>query len=126
MRYFDGQLADDKGSVRVVLFLPSLRQAMHNSLMKQQAISLVVCEVKEAHGGGSEVRINNYTKIEISPKKFPSLAVGTTKPDAVLLEDIGSLAVDKLVSVMVKANVVDVPETVTIVMVSSCPNKTAS
>ena len=46
VRYFDGQLADDKGSVRVISFLPSLRQAMHDSLTKKQAISLVDCEVK--------------------------------------------------------------------------------
>ena len=74
---------------------------------------MVDCKVKEVHGGGSDVTLSNYTKIETSPKKFPSLAVGTTKPDAVALEDIGFLAIDQLVSVMVKANVVDAPETVT-------------
>lgn len=113
VKYFDGQIADDKGSVRLVSFSPGLRQAMHDSLTKKQPISLVDCEVMEARGGSSEVRINNYTKIESSPKKFPSLAVGSTKPDEVLLEDVDSLTVDQLVTVMVKANVVDAPETVT-------------
>ena len=76
-------------------------------------LCMVDCKVKEVRGGGSDVTLSNYTKIETSPKKFPSLAVGTTEPDAVALEDIGFLAIDQLVSVMVKANVVDAPETVT-------------
>lgn len=52
VKYIDGQLADDKGSVKVVSFLQSLRQAMHDSLTK---ISLVDCEVKvkEACGDGT-------------------------------------------------------------------------
>ena len=43
VKYIDGQLADDKGSVKVVSFLQSLRQATYDSLTK---ISLVDCEVK--------------------------------------------------------------------------------
>lgn len=69
VKYFNGQLADDKGCVREVYIHPSLRQAKHDSLTKQ-ATSIVDCQVKEAWDMGSEVWINQLIKIETSPINF--------------------------------------------------------
>ena len=62
VKYIDGQLADDKGSVKVVSFLQSLRQAMHDSLTK---ISLVDCEVKVKEACGDALLDIVYWKIII-------------------------------------------------------------
>lgn len=86
---------------------------MHDSLTNKETISVVGCEIRDAREGGSEICINHLTKIESSLKKFSTLAAGTTRAKNILINDLASLATDQLVTVMVKAIVIDAPETVT-------------
>ena len=114
MRYFSGQLSDDKSCVRVISFEPSLRQAMNDSLSKKGSISLVGCQVRAARGGGSEIVLNSDSKVELSPKKFDGgvLVVHKDAADAIQMNDLSSLSVGQHVTVTVKVKTVEPVEKV--------------
>lgn len=71
VKYFSGKLSDDKDSVRVICFYPSLRNRMSSSFEKD-TVSLVNCQVCASRGGGSEILLTDTSKVEASPKKFDS------------------------------------------------------
>lgn len=62
VKYFNGELSDEKGCVGVISFEPSLRQPLYNSLSNKTPISVVNCEVRNAHVSGSEIVVTNCCK----------------------------------------------------------------
>ena len=114
VKYFSGKLSDDKDSVRVICFYPSLRNRMSSSFEKKDTVSLVNCQVRASRGGGSEILLTDTSKVEASPKKFDStVALHCQKePACVALNDLSSLVMGENVTVTVKVKSVDPPQEV--------------
>ena len=112
VQYFKGELSDDKGCVRIISFEPSMRQPLYEFLSKKSPISVVNCEVRDIHEGGQEILVSNTCKILTSPKKFDVTTLKHQEPTMIQMNDVPSLAANQLVTVTIKAKIVDTPEKV--------------
>ena len=88
---------------------------MNSALEKKDTISLVNCQVRGARGGGYEIVLTNSSKVQLSPRKFDSrsLVVVQKEPTVVKMNNISSIAMDALVTVVVKVKTVDPPDETT-------------
>lgn len=68
-RYFEGQIADGKKSVRMVSFHAHLRDALHTSLNDNSSVILGNCNI-ECKTGQETIFLNEKSVVQRSPKKF--------------------------------------------------------
>lgn len=72
--YFEGRLADDTTSLRVVGFSEEMQQQMASHQQQQNPVALDNCLIqKSKFGDNMEVLINKDTSISPSPKQFRSI-----------------------------------------------------
>ena len=73
--YFEGTLADDKGSVRVVGFDAHQQQKLSTWMESKQPVKIVNCKIqKQLHGQEMEVVLGGSSEILASPHKYDQLA----------------------------------------------------
>jgi hypothetical protein len=113
-KYFDGQVADEKGVVRLVGFEPKLWNTLHESCDKSKSVSLMNCVIQtNKRSGEFEVVANDRTKIQESPKKIcvdRSLLKSSAGVEAATIKEMLKLAPGTHVSVTAKVTEVKPPE----------------
>ena len=69
--FFDGTLADDTSTIRLVGFAPAQQKKLEEYQQKKVAVELHNCEVKRSrHGEGYELMLKSGSSIKESPKKI--------------------------------------------------------
>ena len=109
-QYFDAAITDGKKSVRMVSFLPSLRETLDDVRKTQSTVSLIDCTIS-SDKGQETIYLNEKTQVQNSPKKFsvpPACGTSSTK-----MCDPSTLCRNTDISVLVKVVSLSPPETVT-------------
>ena len=74
-KYFEGTLADDKGSVHVFGFDAHQQQKLSTWMESKQPVEIVNCKIqKQLHGQEMEVVLGGPSEISASPRKYDQLA----------------------------------------------------
>ena len=74
-KYFEGTLADEKGSVRVVGFDAHQQRQLSTWMESKQPVEIVNCKIqKQLHGQEMEVVLGGSSEISASPRKYDQLA----------------------------------------------------
>ena len=109
-QYFDAAITDGKKSVRIVSFLPSLRETLDDVRKTQSTVSLIDCTIS-SDKGQETIYLNEKTQVQNSPKKFSvPAACGTSSTK---MCDPSTICRNTDISVLVKVVSLSPPETVT-------------
>ena len=115
-KWFDGRLTDEKKSVRLVSFDPSLRATFDAAKDDKKPIAINNCIVKHGRDAGQlEVLATSKSTIQMSPRKF-MLTENDFKYEMskqVAVTDISDLAVNQRVTVVAKIISVSSPKEIT-------------
>ena len=69
--FFDGTLADNTSTIRLVGFAPAQQKKLEEYQQKKVAVELHNCEVKRSrYGEGYELMLKSESSIKESPKKI--------------------------------------------------------
>ena len=104
--FFDGTLADDTSTIRLVGFAAAQQKKLEEYQQKKVAVELHNCEVKQSrHGEGYELMLKSRSSIRESPKKIDvsTLMVDDEKSkNEITLEQLPEITLFQKVTVMVK------------------------
>ena len=101
MKYFDGQLSNEKSCVWVI--------SMSASLEKNEPVSLVACQDRGGLGGASEIILSKAAKLMQSLRKFSKdslMKVKKENPPPTKVNDIHSIPTNQQVTVTIKVKTV--------------------
>ena len=102
VKYFTGQLSDDKKSMRMVCFDPKLRQELVKSFEKTTPVVIKDCQVKKGYANSLEiVASSRRSKIEASDRDI-SKTVAAPVTTEICIEDICKITPMQLLTVNVK------------------------
>ena len=92
--FFDGTLADDTSTIRLVGFAPAQQKKLEEYQQKKVAVELHNCEVKRSrHGEGYELMLKSGSSIKESPKKIDVstlIADDQQSENEITLEQLGT------------------------------------
>ena len=101
--YFDGEISDGKGSMRMFGFDSGVRRKLIEHQSQNDAVSLSYCEIKHARQGDQlEVLVNKFTEIEKRTKEFNVTKLDKKCDEVVELCQLQCLAAFQCVVVEVK------------------------
>ena len=101
-KYFEGRIADEKTTMRVVGFEKRQRDQLAVQKDLKQPVELHNCVIqKERRGDGMEVVISGSTKISTSPRKYKDIAF-RKPPEKCTVSQIKDKDDSELTTLMVK------------------------
>ena len=108
-KYFEGELTDGTGCMRVVGFDKLQQSKLQSFFDKQQPVKLCNCEVKPSNVNKLEVIVKNYTHVELSPTKYDIKDLQTVGSKEIVLSDLDSCSEYDKVTVRVKVTDIETP-----------------